>query len=222
MILDEATSALDAESELVVQDALDNILQQKKITTIIIAHRLSTIRHCDIINVLVGGVIVESGTHNDLMDKQGYYRKLVDKQDGIEDDTGSNSGLSSQNGSEADLQKLENGRFQKSVKGSSIPHISFKNVVFAYPTRPKKAVFNGFNLDIEGGSIALCGPSGGGKSTIVGLVERFYDPSSGVLEYEGVDVKSLNVHWYRDQIGYVGQEPVLCKCTPVAATVIFY
>jgi ATP-binding cassette, subfamily B (MDR/TAP), member 1 len=209
LILDEATSALDAESELVVQDALDNILQQKKITTIIIAHRLSTIRNCDIINVLVGGVIVESGTHNDLMDKQGYYRKLVDKQDGTE--IGSNSGLSSRNGSETDLKKLENGRANKAVNGTSIPLISFKNVVFAYPTRPKKVVFNGFNLDIEGGSIALCGPSGGGKSTIVGLVERFYDPASGVLEYEGVDVKSLNVHWYRDQIGYVGQEPVLCK-----------
>lgn len=51
--------------------------------------------------------------------------------------------------------------------------------------------------------------SGGGKSTTVAMIERFYDPAEGVLEYLGNDVKSLNVHWYRDQIGYVGQEPTL-------------
>ena len=49
------------------------------------------------------------------------------------------------------------------------------------------------------------GPSGGGKSTTVALIERFYDPASGSVEFEGVDLKTLNVHWLRDQIGYVGQ-----------------
>lgn len=216
LILDEATSALDSESELVVQDALDNILEQKKISTIIVAHRLSTIRGCDIINVLVGGVIAESGTHNDLFEKQGYYRKLVDKQDGVETGTGINSAPSSQRTSEADLKMLDQGDEVNgiaSVKETSlVPHISFKNVTFAYPTRPKKIIFNGFSLDIARGStVALVGPSGGGKSTTVGLIERFYDPSSGTVEYDGNDVKTLNVHWYRDQIGYVGQEPTLCK-----------
>jgi ATP-binding cassette, subfamily B (MDR/TAP), member 1 len=57
------------------------------------------------------------------------------------------------------------------------------------------------------------GPSGGGKSTTVGLIELFYDPTEGVLEYIGNDVKTLNVSWYRDQIGYVGQEPVLFNDT---------
>lgn len=51
--------------------------------------------------------------------------------------------------------------------------------------------------------------SGGGKSTTVAMIERFYDPASGSLEYMGNDLRSLNVHWYRDQIGYVGQEPTL-------------
>jgi ATP-binding cassette subfamily B (MDR/TAP) protein 1 len=81
LLLDEATSALDSESELVVQDALDNILQKKKITTIIIAHRLSTIRNADTINVIVGGEAVERGTHEELMARESYYRKLVEKQD---------------------------------------------------------------------------------------------------------------------------------------------
>jgi ATP-binding cassette subfamily B (MDR/TAP) protein 1 len=51
--------------------------------------------------------------------------------------------------------------------------------------------------------------SGGGKSTAVAMIERFYDTSAGSVSYKGVDVKTLNLQWYRDQIGYVGQEPVL-------------
>jgi ABC-type multidrug transport system fused ATPase/permease subunit len=211
LLLDEATSALDAESELVVQDALDNILEQKNITTIIIAHRLSTIRNADHINVLVFGDVVEQGTHDDLMEKAGYYRKLVEKQDG-RDDEGNSSLASSRRSSENDLQDLGNpATLNEDV---SPIHIEFRDVMFAYPTRPKKNVFNGFNLAIrQGETVALVGPSGGGKSTTVGLIERFYDPNSGVVEYMGVDVKSLNVHWYRDQIGYVGQEPTLFNDT---------
>lgn len=53
--------------------------------------------------------------------------------------------------------------------------------------------------------LILEGPSGGGKSTTVALIERFYDPNSGSVEFEGVDIKNLNVQWLRDQIGYVGQ-----------------
>ena len=162
LLLDEATSALDAESELVVQEALDNILQQKKITTVIIAHRLSTIRSCDIINVLVYGNLLERGTHDELMAKDGYYRKLVEKQDGTHDNSGSNSALSSRNNSTADLQGLES-EVAKATTSSldEVPHLSFKNVRFAYPTRPKKIIFEGFNLDIaQGSTVALVGPSG--------------------------------------------------------------
>jgi ATP-binding cassette, subfamily B (MDR/TAP), member 1 len=212
LILDEATSALDSESELVVQEALDNILETQKITTVIIAHRLSTIRGCDIINVLRSGVIVESGTHEELMSKEGYYYELVMKQDG---------GMSSKSDSAADLTELNDetatsnntvAKVEPTKPTSLYPHISFKDVTFSYPTRPKKIIFDEFNLDIElGSTVALVGPSGGGKSTTVGLIERFYDPSKGTVYYEGTDIKTLNVHWYRDQIGYVGQEPTLCK-----------
>ena len=80
LIFDEATSALDAESENEVQLALDNIIKSKKITTIIIAHRLSTIRNADKILFLNKGKIVESGTHEELLNLNGEYKKLVSKQ----------------------------------------------------------------------------------------------------------------------------------------------
>ena len=80
LIFDEATSALDAESENEVQTVLDNIIKNKKITTIIIAHRLSTIRNADKILFLSEGKIVESGTHEELIKLNGEYKKLVEKQ----------------------------------------------------------------------------------------------------------------------------------------------
>ena len=80
LIFDEATSALDSESESEVQSALDNIIKSKKITTIIIAHRLSTIRNADKILFLNKGQIIESGTHEELLELNGEYKKLVAKQ----------------------------------------------------------------------------------------------------------------------------------------------
>lgn len=74
LILDEATSSLDSESEMLVQEALDNLMKGK--TTFVIAHRLSTIRHADRIVVLKDGCLVETGTHDELMEKEGQYKKL--------------------------------------------------------------------------------------------------------------------------------------------------
>ncbi len=78
MILDEATSALDTESERLVQDALEKMMRNR--TSIVIAHRLSTIQNADTIVVLQKGVIVEQGSHNDLIASNGAYKKLVDMQ----------------------------------------------------------------------------------------------------------------------------------------------
>ena len=78
LILDEATSALDTESERLVQDALEKLMKTR--TTVAVAHRLSTIKHADEICVLHEGKIVERGTHEELIEKKGYYKKLHDMQ----------------------------------------------------------------------------------------------------------------------------------------------
>ena len=78
LILDEATSALDTESERLVQEALENLMKSR--TTIAIAHRLSTIKNASEICVLYEGEIVERGRHQELLDKNGYYRRLHDRQ----------------------------------------------------------------------------------------------------------------------------------------------
>ncbi|MEI2748577.1 MAG: ATP-binding cassette domain-containing protein [Ferruginibacter sp.] len=79
LILDEATSSLDTESERLVQDAINNLMNNR--TSIVIAHRLSTIRHADEIIVLQKGEIVERGTHESLIEQNGFYRKLVNMQE---------------------------------------------------------------------------------------------------------------------------------------------
>jgi subfamily B ATP-binding cassette protein MsbA len=78
MLLDEATSALDAESEKLVQDALNKLMQNR--TSLVIAHRLSTIQNADKIIVLDAGKIIQSGTHQELMKENGLYRKLIEMQ----------------------------------------------------------------------------------------------------------------------------------------------
>lgn len=197
-----------------MQDALDNILQTQKITTVIIAHRLSTIRNADVINVIHEGEVVESGSHADLMEREEYYYRLVQKQDGSTSST-----QSSRSTSATDIVGLNAASDITSDKmyldaSTGVEHIEFEDVRFAYPTRPKKMIFDGFNFKIhQGQTVALVGPSGQGKSSTVSLIERFYDPCAGVVKYLGHDLKTLNVQWYRDQIGYVGQEPTLFQDT---------
>jgi len=78
LILDEATSALDTESEKLVQDALERLMKNR--TSIVIAHRLSTIQHADEIIVMQKGEIIERGTHKDLIQTNGAYKKLYEIQ----------------------------------------------------------------------------------------------------------------------------------------------
>lgn len=105
-----------------------------------------------------------------------------------------------------------------SREGRTLPHvmgrIDLKDVKMIYPSRPAVVVMNGVNLSIEAGkSTALVGASGSGKTTIVGLVERFYDPVRGNVYLDGNDVSELNLHWLRQNISLVQQEPVLFSGT---------
>ncbi len=211
LLLDEATSALDSESELVVQDALDRMLKKGKRTTIVIAHRLSTIRNADIIAVISEGKVVETGSHDELMSKiSGHYRDLVEKDIPKIDQTINRSTSATSLKEMTEDLPVNEKEVQKVTDSGSRICIAFKNLKFAYPTRPNKLVMNDFNLSIRHGeTLALVGPSGGGKSTIISMLERFYDPDSGSIEYEGNDIRDLNVTSMRDKFGLVSQEPTL-------------
>jgi ABC-type multidrug transport system fused ATPase/permease subunit len=86
----------------------------------------------------------------------------------------------------------------------------FKNVSFAYPVRPNVLVFNDLSLKIEDGkTTAFVGYSGGGKSTLVTLLQRLYDPLSGEIFLNNRNLKDYNLKWFRQKIGCVTQEPML-------------
>ncbi|KAL1744419.1 ste6-like protein [Schizophyllum fasciatum] len=92
--------------------------------------------------------------------------------------------------------------------------IVLENVKFSYPSRPTVPVVRGVDLHFKAGqTCALVGASGSGKSTAISLIERFYDPSEGVVKLDGVNLKDLNIKWLRSQIGLVGQEPTLFATT---------
>ncbi|CAE7945512.1 Abcb1a [Symbiodinium sp. KB8] len=101
-----------------------------------------------------------------------------------------------------------------------IETLSLEDVHFAYPARPDMKILNGLSLTIKKGQkVAVVGESGSGKSTIMALLERFYDPQQGAVKINGEDLRNLNIESYRKQIGYVGQEPVLFA-TSVRANIL--
>ncbi|KAK2639497.1 hypothetical protein Ddye_027292 [Dipteronia dyeriana] len=377
LLLDEATSALDAQSERVIQEAIDKATVGR--TTIIIAHHLSTIRIANLITVFNAGKVIESGSHNELIQMNGeYYQSVqlqkmamqnetsndfnrqmearnlyrmtaapspygpdadsfednidessyysqsqwrflrhccsqfhlqhsptlqfcgygrkIDQKANASDDRGAASGVwqllcqeyvdesmagkaqkaqkeGSQLASEAVInhrtitafssQKRVSGLFKATLRGpkeESLRHswlseagsstndlskgssavrsvfaildrnteidpettwgrdikkdirgrVELKNVFFAYPARPDQLIFKGLNLRIEAGrTVALVGQSGCGKSTIIGLIERFYDPSKGSVFIVEQDIKNYNLRKLRSHIALVSQEPTL-------------
>ncbi|XP_058380734.1 phosphatidylcholine translocator ABCB4 isoform X3 [Diceros bicornis minor] len=93
-------------------------------------------------------------------------------------------------------------------------NVTFNEVVFNYPTRPNVPVLQGLSLEVKKGqTLALVGSSGCGKSTVVQLLERFYDPMAGTVLLDGQEAKKLNVQWLRAQLGIVSQEPILFDCS---------
>ncbi|XP_034108471.1 multidrug resistance protein homolog 49 [Drosophila albomicans] len=92
--------------------------------------------------------------------------------------------------------------------------LRFEDIHFRYPSRPDIEILKGLTVDVEPGqTVAFVGASGCGKSTVIQLMQRFYDPEQGQVKLDGRDLRSLNVAWLRSQIGVVGQEPVLFATT---------
>ncbi|CAF3045400.1 unnamed protein product [Rotaria sp. Silwood2] len=162
LLLDEATSALDNISEKMVQEALDRACKGR--TTIVIAHRLTTIQNAHQIYVLDNGSVIEQGTHETLIAKEGgMYQSMVKRQqmERIDDD------------------KDDMASMQKATEEDE----------------------------------KLTSTTGCGKSTIVQLLERFYDVTSGQLYLDGVDIRKLNLQWVRSHFGLISQEPILFDLT---------
>ena len=92
--------------------------------------------------------------------------------------------------------------------------IELKNVDFWYPSRENQQVLSNFNLILPAGKVtALAGPSGGGKTTVAALIQRFYDPKGGEVMLDEVPLSVLDPNWLRSLIGVVSQEPVLFATT---------
>jgi len=96
------------------------------------------------------------------------------------------------------------------AEGTVNGKITFTGVEFTYPTRPDAPVLQGLDVEFEAGkTTALVGASGCGKSTVIQLLERFYDPDAGSITLDGVELRDLNIKWLRRQMGLVSQEPVV-------------
>ncbi|KAM3180950.1 hypothetical protein ACTXT7_015299 [Hymenolepis weldensis] len=104
------------------------------------------------------------------------------------------------------INKNGSGTVLNALRGE----ITFKNVHFSYPTRRAAKVLNGLTLTIKGGqTVAIIGASGSGKSTVIQLIQRFYDADDGSILIDGHDIRELDITWFREQMGVVSQEPVL-------------
>lgn len=111
----------------------------------------------------------------------------------------------------------EKGKVLQNVKGN----IEFRDVDFSYPSRPDTPILQGFNLKVKSGKmVGLVGGSGSGKSTIISLLERFYDPVRGYILLDGNKLRILQLKWLRSQMGLVNQEPILFA-TSISENILF-
>ena len=134
-------------------------MENNNMTTIVIAHRLSTIRNADMIAVVNEGTVVVTGTHQELLSKEGAYAKLVEAQKTRKTEEGSTTPDT------ATPTSSEHGFASSDAVTSDATSalIQFDNVHFVYPTRPDAMVFDGLNLSVNSGeTLALVGPSGCG------------------------------------------------------------
>ncbi|PPS01364.1 hypothetical protein GOBAR_AA19309 [Gossypium barbadense] len=112
------------------------------------------------------------------------------------------------------IPKIDLGNMEGEILDNVIGEIEFKQVEFAYPSRLENIIFKDFSLKIPAGkAVALVGSSGSGKSTVISLLQRFYDPIGGDIALDGVPINKLQLKWFRSQMGLVSQEPTLYATT---------
>ncbi|XP_071706634.1 ABC transporter B family member 15-like [Rutidosis leptorrhynchoides] len=112
------------------------------------------------------------------------------------------------------VPKIDSDNMDGEIPQQVFGEVEFRNVKFAYPSRPESVIFNDFNLKVPAGKmVALVGGSGSGKSTVIALLQRFYDPIGGVICLDGVRIDKLQLKWLRSKMGLVSQEPALFATT---------
>ncbi|XP_022884062.1 ABC transporter B family member 15-like [Olea europaea var. sylvestris] len=112
------------------------------------------------------------------------------------------------------VPKIDSENNEGRVLQNVVGEVEFKHIEFAYPSRPESIIFKDFNLRIPAGkTMALVGGSGSGKSTVMALLQRFYDPLSGEVLLDGIAIDKFQLKWLRSQMGLVSQEPALFATT---------
>lgn len=119
------------------------------------------------------------------------------------------------------VPKIDSDNMEGQILDNVNGDVEFKDVEFAYPSRPESIVLNKLSLKIPAGkTVALVGGSGSGKSTVVALLQRFYDPLGGEILVDGVAIDKLQLKWLRSQMGLVSQEPALFA-TSIKENILF-
>lgn len=112
------------------------------------------------------------------------------------------------------VPKIDSDNMEGQILQEVTGQVEFKQIRFTYPSRPESIIFKDFNLQVPAGkTVALVGGSGSGKSTVIALLQRFYDPLGGEILLDGVAIDKLQLKWLRSQMGLVSQEPALFATT---------
>ncbi|KAI5443185.1 ABC transporter B family member 15 [Lathyrus oleraceus] len=119
------------------------------------------------------------------------------------------------------VPKIDSENMEGEVLEKVLGEVEFNHVEFVYPSRPESVILNDFCLKVPSGkTVALVGGSGSGKSTVISLLQRFYDPIGGEILFDGVAIHKLQLKWLRSQMGLVSQEPALFA-TSIKENILF-